>query len=155
MSTNRIVITSAVRVNGEAVPPRFAPIEIGGHHQITPRVQNVPDGFAPTAVTLVGPALLDEVRASLEFVACKNLLNRAARQNLSGFREAVVMSGELVKFSLPLEGIARVGWGIITDLVIAFGPSHGVREQQIDFVFHPVDRLRFIGSMDYLEPGDE
>lgn len=140
-----ITISSDVKVNGSPVAARFTtitltgaqyPVEIGGHAALKRPVSFTWRHMDMQADNMTG---LGDIAA--HFVA------REPRRTLNDQIDAVVnVDAELCKVVFGASNDQTV-WGYLTVEASAAGGN----ETTIVTV-HPVDRLRFVGSSDYLEP---
>lgn len=113
-------------------------------------VQNLIDQDRGARLLFRGPNLLGMVD-TIRDVECRGLIG--PRANQAGRREAVTRVGELFTLAYTLgDGAARSEVGIITNLTVTV--RQGKHGQELAFVFHPVNRLRFLNSDSYLSDAD-
>lgn len=144
-----VTISSGVYVNDDATTTeRFAAFTLdGADAQALTQINNRVSAGRPAGLSFEGYNLLS-VAGVLEAVECRGLVG--PRGNMAGFREALCFEGELLNVAYTLADNAELTeTGIITDLAVRVGPQ-GKLAQRIDFVFHRVDRLRYLNSSTYL-----
>ena len=163
MST--LTISSNAKLNGTAVAARFTTItltNVGVDMRAKSFFQGVhshPDLHEPVTFNWDGRYMRSKVgdaASSLAAIAA-TFVARAPTRTLAGKRDAVVNVGaELCEFQwdeldhsvLPNVSLSRVASGYFKVAATSIQGQH----ERLSVVLYPVDRLRFVGSTDYLEP---
>jgi len=153
-----LVISSSVKLNGTAVAARFTTITLssgaGRTSKYPNQIQGVPGAYEPLTFQWDAQHLRQTAVASLLPTAAV-FVARGPTRTLSGSYDAVVNQGaELCLFTWAerdrstntseprsVSGYYRISRSGIS----------GAGEQ-LSVIVYPVDRLRFVGSTDYLEP---
>lgn len=164
MST--LTISSNVKLNGTAVAARFTTITLTNASverwakSFFQGIQGDPQLYAPITFDWKGRYMRAKVGTATSKLAAiaATFVARAPTRTLSGSRDAVVNSGaelcvfawdELDRSVRPNASLSRVAVGYF-QVVAASIQGH---DESVSIVLYPVDRLRFVGSTDYLEPG--
>lgn len=124
---------------------QFSPITVAvSSVQVLTSVEGRLGDGDPVLVQFGGGGLPSAYDA-LSAVAARGVLNGAPRKTLSGFRDAVIQSGFLLKMSMRLEwdSDARSEWGILTNLRNTV--QGGQRGWRLSAVFHPCCAVAYTG----------
>jgi len=153
-----LVISSHAKLNGTAVAARFTTITLARAAGITNaypnQVEGVPGSYAPITFQWAAQHMRQTAIASLLPIAAV-FIARGPTRTIGGKYDAVVNSGaELCLFTWSerdRSAATSESRSISGYFRISHSGMSGMNEQ-LSVVLYPVDRLRFVGSTDYLEP---
>lgn len=111
-------------------------------------IVNTPEYDAPVSLRFAGSGLRDALPL-LRGVEARGLLNGQPFTGLSGWRDALAKSGQLVNLSLYLykDTTARSGFGVLTD--VQANVEFGARNWSVTARFWPCDALNYVGTLSW------
>lgn len=127
----------------------FSPIELDlAYVQGLESIVNTPEYDVPVSLRFAGSGMRDALPL-LRSVEARGLLNGQPFTGLSGWRDALAQSGQLVKLSLYLlnDEEPREGFGILTD--VQANVEFSQRNWSITARFWPCSALNYVGTLSW------